>query len=226
MGKFKDCLEGFECRTYHTISSILTCGIIKKWISSVVRIWYFFNQIYHCFWWEYLFTMNNFCLSWLSSEPKQGKIERTETNPSAAASSSQIEQQEKEEHQIQPHLTQPAPSPSQMQPQLTQPAPPPSQAQPQLTQPAPPAEQASVQKAVVENIPLEGITVVPHEGNYYWYFSFEVFNGKMIFLYCQNINTSSWRISLPLSHALFFPLLVTTRPRKVHFNHILKEAFM
>ncbi|GFR62155.1 Golgi-specific brefeldin A-resistance guanine nucleotide exchange factor 1 [Elysia marginata] len=103
------------------------------------------------------------------AEPKPGKIDRTEVNSGDATGSAQAEQQlqEKDVHKVQPHLTQPAPLPSQTQPQLTQPAPPPSQTQPQLTQPAPPpsqlTEEASRQKTVVEDIPLEGITVVPHE---------------------------------------------------------------
>ena len=97
-----------------------------------------------------------FCV-WPAAEPKLGKIDRAEVEPSPAQTA---QHQEKEEHP-----TQAAP-PSQM---LTQPAPPPSQAQPQLTNPtpqlAPPAEPVTPQKAVVEDIPLEGVVVVPHEGN-------------------------------------------------------------
>ncbi|RUS73129.1 hypothetical protein EGW08_019109 [Elysia chlorotica] len=100
-------------------------------------------------------------------EPKQGKIDRADGNPGAAASPSpsptapaQVDPQEKGEHQAQ----QPSPPPTQTQPQLTQPAPPPSQTQPQLTQPAPPPTEPGLQKQVaVEDIPLEGIMVVPHE---------------------------------------------------------------
>ncbi|GFO18536.1 Golgi-specific brefeldin a-resistance guanine nucleotide exchange factor 1 isoform a [Plakobranchus ocellatus] len=93
-------------------------------------------------------------------EPKPGRMERSEVNTASSpqapspqeAAQHRQQQQEREDHHVTPQLAQPSPPPT--QPQLVQPSPPPTH---------PPAEPPAPQKTVVEDIPLEGVTVVPHE---------------------------------------------------------------